>query len=137
MQRRQNSGFTLIEMMITVAVIGILASIAVPSYHNAIERSRVSTAGSDLVTMATVLENAFQRRLSYPEGETESTGQTMTLITGWSPTDREHFEYTATVTDNTYTLTASRKGKGLSCKLTLDEKGNRTIAGDCGGASSW
>jgi len=43
-------GFTLVEMMITVAVLGILVAIAVPSFRNTIERNQVVTASNDLLS---------------------------------------------------------------------------------------
>jgi len=44
MKKRQNTGFTLLELMIIVAIIGILAAIAVPSYQGMIERNRLKQA---------------------------------------------------------------------------------------------
>lgn len=43
-------GFTLVEMLITVAVLGILVAIAVPSFNNMIERNQVATASNDLLS---------------------------------------------------------------------------------------
>ncbi len=47
---KNNSGFTLIEMMVTVAIVGIFASIALPSFSNLIESNRISTATNELVS---------------------------------------------------------------------------------------
>lgn len=134
---KKNTGFTLIELMITVAVIGILASIAIPSYHNYIERSRVTSAGGDLVTLATVLENTFQKRLAYPVAETSNTDATAAHLSQWSPTDRDFYEFTATITTDQYVLVATRKDSGPDCELTLNERNERTLSGDCGGATKW
>jgi len=48
MKKKQSSGFTLTELMITVAIIGILASIAVPSFQDMIERNRLKEAVESL-----------------------------------------------------------------------------------------
>lgn len=48
--RRRNAGFTLIELMVTVSVAGILAGIAVPSFGTLMERQRTSAAISSLTT---------------------------------------------------------------------------------------
>ncbi len=49
--RKISSGFTLIELMITVAVIGILSMVALPSYNEYIERSRRADAKSGLLSI--------------------------------------------------------------------------------------
>jgi len=51
MQRRQQSGFTLVELMITLAVAVILATLAIPSFVSFVEKSRLRGATDDLVAL--------------------------------------------------------------------------------------
>ncbi len=63
---RQNKGFTLVELMITVAIIGILAAIALPSYTQYIQRSHRSNARNTLIQMAQWMERAATSTGTYP-----------------------------------------------------------------------
>ena len=62
---QRHSGFTLIEMLITMAVIAILAAVALPSYTAYITRSKIAEATSNLLQMRTKMEQYFQDNRSY------------------------------------------------------------------------
>lgn len=62
---RSGVGFTLIELMITVAIVGILAAIAYPSYQNSLQRSWRSNAASCLMELAQQMERRFTSSSSY------------------------------------------------------------------------
>jgi type IV pilus assembly protein PilE len=101
-RRSDARGFTLIELMITVAVVAILTAIAFPSYTAYIQRGRISEAVSALATTRVRLEQSYQDNRNY--GSTNSAcGVTM-------PTT-EHFTVTcnwgAGGTDQSYLLTAT------------------------------
>lgn len=64
--RRQQQGFTLIEVMIVVAIIAILASIAVPQYRDHVTRSRVIEATSGMADARAKMEQYFQDNRAYP-----------------------------------------------------------------------
>src|SRR4029079_5758281 len=65
-KRQRSCGFTLVEMMITVAVLAIVASIALPSYFDYIKRSKIVEATSGLNDMRVRLEQFFADNRQYP-----------------------------------------------------------------------
>ena len=65
MQRKHPRGFTLIEVMITVAIVAILAMVAMPSYSSYIMRGRLADATSGLATMRAQMERHYQDNRTY------------------------------------------------------------------------
>ena len=67
MKKRGKKGFTLIELLIVVAIIGILASIAIPQFARYRERAYNASAQSDLRNLRTDLEAFFADNFRYPD----------------------------------------------------------------------
>jgi type IV pilus assembly protein PilE len=110
---RSTSGFTLIEVMITVAIIGILASIAVPSYQDYVTRSRLVEAQSKLSNTRVQLEQFFMNNRSY---ENFDCKQDATASEGFNIT-------CADKATNTYTIIATGTNKAIGFTFTLDDQG--------------
>jgi len=64
--KRLNSGFTLIELMIVVAIIGILAAVAIPQYQNYVARAQVSEAFSLMSGAKTAVAEYFITNGTFP-----------------------------------------------------------------------
>ena len=64
----QESGFTLIEAMITVGIVAILAAIAIPSYSKYVLRSDLTEAPGNLASFRTTLEQFYQDNRTYAAG---------------------------------------------------------------------
>lgn len=97
-------GFTLIELMVVVAIIGILASIAYPSYVRYIERGQITEAKSALLAGAQKLERCYSISNSYSDCSAEFP-------------DFSHNPFTLeeTITSQAFTLTASASDGPSSC----------------------
>jgi len=107
-------GFTLIELMITVAIVGILAGIAYPSYQDSVRKSRRADAQGALLGFANAMERYFTVNNSYlgagtPNGN--STGApAQAIFPAVSPVDGGTTYYNLIIsaaTSNAYTLQAT------------------------------
>lgn len=121
-QRRQ-WGFTLIELMIAVAVIAILASIAIPSYQNYVRNARVTDGQAKLMELAGRLERCYTVSSSYSD-----------CLSLPADSDDGFYEVTGSPSASTYTLTATHSGSQVKpgCKtLTIDQTGQTTPSSGC------
>ncbi len=83
-------GFTLIELMVAVAIIGILAAIAFPSYTSYVQRSRIAEATAQMSTLRVRLEQFFQDNRNFGStaaacGIAMPAGTDFTFSCNWGP----------------------------------------------------
>ena len=100
-------GFTLIELMIVVAIIGILAAIAYPSYHNYKIRTHRTDAQAEMIAIGQSLSQYKATRGNY-------SNATIDRIYGNSVTPKQGtalYDLTLNVTDSTWTLIAIPKSR--------------------------
>ena len=118
MSSPSNQGFTLIELMIALAIGAILAAIAVPAYRDHILRARIPEATSTLSSLAMRLEQHYQDNQAY--GDAKGCAITM-------PTDKFFkFECSAENSGQSFLLKATGNSKGVMSDFvfTLDQNGN-------------
>jgi type IV pilus assembly protein PilE len=107
-------GFTLIELMIVVAIIGLLAAIAVPSYREYVQRARAAEATGTLADMRIRMEQFFQDNRTYVGGPCAAPTGTNTTFFG--------FACSAAPTATTYTLAATGTGDMAAYTYSVDER---------------
>ena len=117
--RRSNRGFTLIEIMIVIAIIGIVITIGYPSLTEYVNKGRRTEVAGLLSEQAQILERFYSQNNVY------------TGVAGLSP-GNDFYTITQTLTDQTFLLTAVRKaGKAMAADkcgdFTITNTGVRSV----------
>lgn len=146
-QRHHASGFTLIELMIVVAIVAILASIALPSYNSYIAKARRADARTQLLAAAQFMQRFYAANDRFDQDRVSNSvlgsGVGMPDSLRKSPADGTALyqlntaittagSYTATVTTSAYTLTMAPITGGSAatdaCGLfTITSEGKRGV----------
>ncbi|HEX7952932.1 MAG TPA: type IV pilin protein [Burkholderiales bacterium] len=129
-QRRQwSSGFTLIEVMTVVAVIGILAAIVYPSYQSYVMRAKRAAAQQFMLDLSSREQQYLLDARAYT-GTIGSGGLNVAVPTEVSPYYTFTIAFDNTATPPTYTITATAIGSQSSDgNLTLNSLGQKTPTG--------
>jgi type IV pilus assembly protein PilE len=127
----KSPGFTLVEVMIVVAIIAIIVAIALPSYNDSIRKARRADAQAAMERFANTAEQIYTEDSSYDgtdlttEGKPEGVG------------DSDYYTYTVADAAGSFTITATPQAsqdQDPCGTMTLDHRGDKTHTGtqaDC------
>ena len=114
---KRSAGFTLMEMLVTVSLVGILSSVALPNYLNQMNRTRQNEAASTISQIQTTIA-AYADEFGLLPTSWAELNNTNAVMTNNGPATADNFQeitlaggfYDVTVsnTDNLFTITATR-----------------------------
>ena len=126
--RHKIQGFTLIELMIVVAIIGILAAIAVPAYSNYVTRGKIPQATSGLAAKRVQMEQFYLDNRTYVAGPACNNDTTTSTYFTFSCSN---------VTVSTYTITATGVSSMAGFTYSVDENNTKTSTIAAPANSTW
>jgi len=135
-----NGGFTLTEVIISLAIVSILASIAYPAYLGQVRKTRRSDAKAALLKTAQVLERCYTEYNAYddtgcPAVQDDGSGGSE-LASDYTSTENGYYTLSADLSDNAFTLTATPTGDQANDKcgnFTYDHVGRKGVSADVDG----
>jgi len=119
-------GFTLIELMVVVAIIAILASLALPAYNDYIRRGQLQEAFVHLADYRVKMEQYFQDNKNY--GATCGTGAAYANWNTFAPMNTKYFTFACATANSGQTFVVTATGNGgltTGFDYTIDELGTK------------
>lgn len=139
MKRFNARGFTLVEVMIVVAIVAILAAVALPTYRNYIVRGARVQAQTELLELASLQEKIFLNSNNYTASVTTAYNGTaaggLGRTSGQTNDGRYDLSLDITVPSQTFVLTATPTADGTQVgdgNISISESGQRLW-----GSASW
>ena len=136
-------GFTLIELMVVVAIVGILAAIAYPSYTEHVRKGNRADAQASLMELAQLMERNFTRLGRYTTDVAGTTAPALPFTTAPKDGGRVIYDLSlSAITATTYTLQAAPRAGGSMAgdrcgSLTLTNTGLKGQAAGATTADCW
>ena len=129
----RRNGFSIVEIMIAIAIIAVIAAIAYPSYLSQLEQSRRVEAADELASLSQAQERYYTRFRNYTsvvKAPTGCNGAACGLGKGSDLSTNEYYKFSARGNASTYTLIAIAHGsqsQNTDCRtLTIDQAGIRS-----------
>ena len=133
----RTAGFTLIELMIVVAIVAILSAIAYPSYRNYVLRGQVAYATDALSAGSANMERVFQDNRTYIAPSTYTTPCPGTSAPTTATTSGTFSINCSVLSATAFTLQAVGSGATAGFTYTIDKAGNQTSTIAAPAPSAW
>ncbi|WP_418316774.1 type IV pilin protein [Piscinibacter sakaiensis] len=136
-----NRGFTLIELMIVVAIVAILATIAFPAYTDYLRRGQIPEAFTHLSDMRVKMEQYYQDNRNY--GTSNTCANAAGTNWNFAPVGRKYFDFGCTLTNGGQGFTLRATGKAPRTQgheYTIDHAGAKATTkfpGVSGSKACW
>ena len=132
--RSTHQGFTLIELMVVVAIVAVLAAIALPNYSDYVKRGKIIEATTGLSDARQRTEQQFLDTRTYANCQTAADAAQAQLPTESGGT--KTFTLACPGAVSTYTITATGQGSMAGFVYTIDNTGAKTSTGPSGWAGN-
>ncbi len=118
--RKSSSGFTLVELMIAIAIVSVIAAIAIPAYNGYITEARIATAQANMDSLKLFLEDYRLDNGCYTvncgAATTYNTVSAINSAFGWDPRkDDLGMTYLLSVTNTTYSINVNFGSGWVHC----------------------
>jgi type IV pilus assembly protein PilE len=135
--KRRSRGVTLVELLITVAIVAIIAAVAIPSYNTYVLRTHRTEAKSALLNMASMEERLYSTTNQYTTNATQLgyAAASPVIGSGYYQVNISNVNPATATTQATYTLTATPVAGGMQVADTactafsLDQSGTQAATG--------
>lgn len=118
-------GFTLVELLVVMLILGLLAAIAIPSFFNQRDKARDADAKAGARTAQTAMETYAT------DNDGEYTGATAAILTNIEETLADVDLQEPTVTDTTYTVTVNSENDSPAHTFSISRAGDGTLTYTC------
>lgn len=127
--RCRSAGFTLIEVMIVVAIIGILAAVALPAYNDYVRRGQIPEAFTELSAYRAKMEQYYQDNRNYGTAAKCAADPSANGWNSFVPANVKYFGFGCVTSDSQqgYTITATgTAASAVGHVYTINHEGHRT-----------